>query len=197
MKALGFAALALLISWSIGCASPLPAAAQTEVARFAAATITDDQGARAIVSNVRASARDSNVACHVQVTFYGPDGSVINKEEQQLKAGASASIVAKAARPLLRATVSIAVDSDASKPCDLMARLEIYDLHTGTTFISMAPTPVKSPVELDLTSSIPEHANSEHKALNRRHRFRRMSRLVANQVAPAMHEEAEHNPDLH
>jgi hypothetical protein len=110
----------------------------------------------------------------VEVTFYGSDGSVLNKEAQRLKAGASASMVAKAARALLRATVSIETDGDASRQCDLIARLEVYDLHTGTTFISMAPNSVKSPLELDVTSSIPEHSISEHpiserKVLNRRH----------------------------
>ena len=80
MKALGFAALALSISCSIGRASPLAASAQTEVVRFAAATVTDDQGARAVVSNVSASASDSNAACHVQVTFYGSESAVINQE---------------------------------------------------------------------------------------------------------------------
>jgi len=191
MKALGFAALALSISCSIGRASPLAASAQTEVVRFAAATVTDDQGARAVVSNVSASASDSNAACHVQVTFYGSDGSVINKEERRLKAGASAAIVAKAARALLRATVSIEADGDAAKHCDLMARLEIYDLHTGTTFISMAPNPIKSPVELDITSSISEHSISKHKVLNRRHRFRRTPRLLANQAPPGVREEGQ------
>jgi hypothetical protein len=191
MKALGFAALALSISCSIGRASPLAASAQTEVVRFAAATVTDDQGARAVVSNVSASASDSNAACHVQVTFYGSDGSVINKEERRLKAGASAAIVAKAARALLRATVSIEADGDAAKHCDLMARLEISDLHTGTTFISMAPNPITSPVELDVTSSISEHSISKHKVLNGRHRFRRTPRLLANQAPPGVREEGQ------
>jgi hypothetical protein len=169
MKAKGLAALALLVSCSIGHAAPLAASAQTEVARFAATTVTADQGARAIISNLAASASDSNVACHTQVTFYGTDGAVINKEEQALKPGASTSIVAKAPRGLLRATISIETGVDASEPCDLIARLEIYDVHTGTTFISIAPDTVNSSVKPNVTSSV-----SGHKVLNRRHRFRRM-----------------------
>ena len=172
------AALAMLVSCSISRAGPLGASAQNEVARFAAATITDDQGARAVVSNVTAPARNSNVACHVQVTFFGSDGSVIDREEQGLKPGASASIVAKGARALLRATISIEAGIDAPKQCDLMARLEVYDLHTGTTFISIAPNPVSSPVELT-TSSI-----SGHKVLNRRNTIRQPPPILANQAAP-------------
>jgi hypothetical protein len=169
MKAEGLAALALLVSCSIGHAAPLAASAQTEVARFAATTVTADQSARAVVSNLVASASDSNVTCHMQVTFFGSDGAVINKEEQALKPGASSSIVAKAPRGLLRATISIEAGVDASEPCDLIARLEIYDVHTGTTFISIAPDTVNSSVKPNVTSSV-----SGHKVLNRRHRFRRI-----------------------
>ena len=169
MKAKSLAALALLVSCSIGRAAPLPASAQTEVARFAATTVTADQGARALISNLAESASDLNVACHMQATFYGSDGAIINKEERALKPGASTTIVAKSARGLLRATISIELGVDASEPCDLIARLEIYDVHTGTTFISIAPDTVNSPVKPNATSPV-----SGHKALGRRHPFRRM-----------------------
>jgi hypothetical protein len=80
MKALGVATLALLVSCLIGGAGALAASAQTEVARFAAATVTEDQGARVVVSNLTTPARDSNVPCHLQVTFYGSESAVINQE---------------------------------------------------------------------------------------------------------------------
>jgi hypothetical protein len=190
MKAIGFAALALLVGCSVGHAGQLGASVKTEVARFAAATLTDDQGARVVVSNVTVPPSDSNTACHVQVTFYGASGAVINTEEQALKAGATASIAAKASRGLLRATISTEAAVDASKPCDLISRLEVYDLHTGTTFVSIAPNLVNSSVELDVTSSIPGH-----KVINRRHRFRRTSRLFANQAALGMREEVNQTAD--
>jgi hypothetical protein len=169
MKANGLTALALLASCSISHAAPLVASAQTEVARFAATTVTADQGARAVISNLATSASDPNVACHMQVIFYGSDGAVINKEEQALKPGASISIVAKAPRGLLRATISIEAGVDASEPCDLIARLEIYDVHTGTTFISIAPDTVNSSAKPNVTSSV-----SRPKVRERRHRSRRM-----------------------
>ena len=171
MKANGLAALALLASCSISHAAPPVASAQTEVARFAATTVTADQGARAVISNLATSASDPNVACHMQVIFYGSDGAVINKEEQALKPGASISIVAKAPRGLLRATISIEAGVDASEPCDLIARLEIYDVHTGTTFISIAPDTVNSSAKPMVTSSVSGPKVLERR---RRHRSRRM-----------------------
>jgi hypothetical protein len=169
MKAKGWRALVLLVSCSIGHAAPAAGSAPTEVARFAATTVTADQGARLVISNVAPAASNFNVACHMHATFYGSDGAVINNEEQALKPGASTSIVAKAPRGLLRATISIEAGVDASEPCDLIARLEIYDVHTGTTFISIAPDTVNSSVKPNVASSV-----SGHKVLNRRHRSRRM-----------------------
>jgi hypothetical protein len=196
MKAKGWRALVLLVSCSIGHAAPASGSAQTEVARFAATTVTADQGARLVVSNVAPSPSNSNVACHMQATFYGSDGAIINKEEQALKPGASTSIVAKAPRGLLRAIISIQASADASEPCDLIARLEIYDVHTGTTFISIAPDTINSPVAPATVNSpvapatvnspvAPDTVNSPvkpnatssasgHKERVRRHRFRRM-----------------------
>jgi hypothetical protein len=146
MKANGWRALMLLVSCSIGHAAPAARSAQTEVARFAATTVTADQGGRLVVSNVSPSQSNSNVACHMQATFYGSEGAVINKEEQALKPGTSTSIVAKAPPGLLRAIISIQASVDPSEPCDLITRLEIYDLHTGTTFISIASDTINSPV---------------------------------------------------
>lgn len=140
--------------------------------------MTDEQGARAIVSNVTASAVDSDVACHVEVTFVGTDGSPTNREEQSLQPGASASIAAKGARNLVRAKISIETGTDAH--CDLLTRLEIYDLHTGTTFISIAPNPVNSPADLT-TSSI-----SRHKALKRSNSIRQPPAMLANPRAPGL-----------
>ena len=179
MKTIRLVVLALLVRCSIGHAAPLAASAQTDVARFTATTVTADQGARAVISNLAASASDSNTTCHMQVTFYGSDGAIINKEEQALKPGASTSIVAKAPPGLLRATISIAAAVDASEPCDLIARLEIYDVHTGTTFISIAPDTVNSPVKPPDTVNGPIQPNatssvSGHKVRGGRHRFRRM-----------------------
>jgi hypothetical protein len=168
------AALSILAICSIGRADPLGSQAQTEVARFAAVTMTDDQGARAIVSNVTASAVDSDVACPVGVTFVDSDGSLTDREEQSLKPGASASIAAKGARNLVRARITIKTEIDAAQQCDLLTRLEIYDLHTGTTFISIAPNPVNSPADLT-TSSI-----SRHKALKRNNSIRQPPALLAH-----------------
>jgi hypothetical protein len=196
MKAKGWRALVLLVSCSIGHAAPAAGSAPTEVARFAATTVTADQGARLVISNVAPAASNFNVACHMHATFYGSDGAVINNEEQALKPGASTSIVAKAPRGLLRAIISIEASVNASEPCDLIARLEIYDVHTGTTFISVAPdtinnavaparvnsavapATVNSPVAPDtINSPVKPNATSSvsgHKERVRRRRFRRM-----------------------
>lgn len=156
--------LGAFVSCSIVGAAPVAASAQTEVARFAATTVSDGQGARAVISNVSASETDRAVApCKIQVRFFGPDGSLVGDVgELQLKGGMSGSVTAAGAPPLVRATVSVDGSSDASTACELRARVEIFDLHTGTTFISVAEDAPDRATECN-TSSISDRRVSKKK----------------------------------
>lgn len=148
--------LSAFVSCSIVGAAPPAASAQTEVARFAATTVSDGQGARAVISNVSASGTDRDAApCKVQVRFFGPDGSLVgNAGELQLRGGMSGAVTATAAPTLLRATVSIDGSGDAPTACELKARVEIFDLHTGTTFITITADAPDRTTECSVTSSI-------------------------------------------
>lgn len=142
----------------VGCsiASAEAASAQPEAIRFAALTVTDGQGARAVISNAPAPGTDTNVTpCKVQVKFFDAEGSLIGDAETlQLKPGASGSITATGTLALVRAAVSIDESSDASSLCELKARVEIFDLHTGTTFISVSGDPPARTSDCTVTSSI-------------------------------------------
>jgi hypothetical protein len=94
-------------------------------AGFAAVSLTDGQGARAIISNVLVPANGGHLApCQVQVSFFGADGSHIgNAKTVQLKAGESASVPASQPSKLVRAVVSIDV-VDPAKLCALRTRME-------------------------------------------------------------------------
>jgi hypothetical protein len=115
-------------------------------ARFAAVSLTNDQGARAIVSNVLVPADANRVTpCQVQVSFFGADGSLIgNATTLQLKAGESTSVTALRPSNLVRAVVSIGDVVDSAKLCLLRTRIEIFDLQTGTTFVSVSGDSVGS-----------------------------------------------------
>jgi hypothetical protein len=139
MKRILFAALALAIGSSAGQANELVASPRAEGARFAAMSLTNDQGVRAIISNVLAPANGARLApCPVQVSFFGADGSLIgNATTVQLKAGESTSVPASHPSKLVRAIVSIGDVVDPAKVCTLRTRVEIFDVQTGTTFVSV------------------------------------------------------------
>jgi len=139
MRIILFAAVALAIGSSAVRAEELAASPRAEGARFAAMSLTDAQGARAIVSNVLATANGTNLApCQVQVSFFGADGSLIgNATTVQLKAGESTSVPASHPSKLVRAVVSIGDVVDPAKVCALRTSVEIFDVQTDTTFVSV------------------------------------------------------------
>jgi hypothetical protein len=108
-------------------------------ARFAAMSVTKDQGVRAIISNVVAPTKGIALApCLVQVSFFGADGSLIgNATTVQLKAGESASVPASNPSKLVRANVSIGDVVDPTRVCALRTTVELFDVQTGTTFVSI------------------------------------------------------------
>jgi hypothetical protein len=135
MKIILFAALAL----AIGSSAAIAASPRAEGARFAAMSLTKDQGARATISNVLAPANGAHLApCQVRVSFFGADGSLIgNATTVQLKAGESTSVQASQPSKLVRATVSIGDVSDPAEVCALRTSVEIFDVQTGVTFVSV------------------------------------------------------------
>jgi hypothetical protein len=139
MKIAVSAALALAFGSLAGQAGELAATPRTEGARFAAMSLTKDQGVRAIISNVLAPANGTHlVPCQVQVSFFGADGSLIgNATTVQLKAGESTSVPALRPSKLVRAIVSIGDVGDPSKVCALRTSVEIFDVQTDMTFISV------------------------------------------------------------
>jgi hypothetical protein len=84
VKIIAFAALLLVVANSTGHADQL--------ARFVGLSVINNQGVRAIVSNVLAPANGAHVVpCPVHVNFFGADGRPIGQETTlQLKAGESA-----------------------------------------------------------------------------------------------------------
>ena len=138
MKAILFAGLALAIG-NLDQAVALSASPRVEGARFAAMSLTGGQSARAIVSNVLAPANGTPLApCQVQVSFFGADGSLIGKPTTaQLKAGELISVPASNPSKLVRAVVSISDAVDSAKVCALRTSVEVFDVQTGTTFVSV------------------------------------------------------------
>lgn len=134
MKIIPFATLALFIGILASRASP-----SSEGVRFAAMSLTNGQGLRAIISNVLAPANGNQLAtCQVQVGFVGADGSPIgNTTTVQLKPGESTSVSATHPSKLVRAIVSIDDVVDLAKVCVLKTSVEIFDLQTGMTFVSV------------------------------------------------------------
>jgi ligand-binding sensor domain-containing protein len=166
----------LLVAGQVAQAVATPS--QTEAAIFAALTVSEGQSARAIISNLATSDGGTNSAtCKLQVRFFGPDGSLVaNAETLELKRGESRSVAASKPLHLLRVSISIERDIEASKPCDIKARLEVFDLHTGTTYVSEAPDSTRSasgcsasPQQTsisagqDVTSSIGRHRAKKRK----------------------------------
>ena len=128
MRVALFAALILISS----AGHALPVSCSVRVVGFAALSITKDQGVRAIVSNV------GTAPCPVQVSFFGAGGSLIGHAMTvQLKAGESTSASASQPPKLVRATVSISDTVDRARVCELNARVEIFDVQTDMTFVSL------------------------------------------------------------
>jgi hypothetical protein len=137
MKASLLAALAFTISSSAAQADEL--SPRTEGARFAAVSLTNGLGVRAIISNVIATANGAHLTpCQVQVSFVGADGSLIGAATTvQLKPGESTSVPASHPSKLVRAIVSVGDVADPAKVCELRTSLEVFDLQTGTTYVSV------------------------------------------------------------
>ena len=138
MRIILFAAVGLAIGSAAAQAEELAVSPRAE-GRFAAMSLTDAQGARAIISNVLATANGTHLApCQVQVSFFGADGSLIgNATTVQLKAGESTSVPASHPSKLVRAVVSIGDVVDPAKVCALRTSVEIFDVQTDTTFVSV------------------------------------------------------------
>ena len=99
---------------------------------------------RAIVSNVLAPVNGTQLApCQVQVSFIGADGSLIGDvTTMQLKPGESTSVPASHPSKLMRAIVSIGEVVDSAKVCALRTSVEIFDMQTGVTFVSVPGEPI-------------------------------------------------------
>ena len=141
MKPILFGAFGCLLAFVTGDAAAAPL--QTDVAIFAALTVSTDQSARVVISNVSTSGDGTNVApCQVRVRFFGPDGSLADQvAELQLKPGKSRAVTVSHPLPLLRASVGVGSNAEVSKACELIARVEVFDVQTGTTFVSVAADP--------------------------------------------------------
>ena len=154
MKTAVFAMLALTTGSSAVQADQLIASSRTTGVRFAAVSITKDQGVRAVISNVLAPANGAHLGpCPVEVSFFGSDGAKIgNTTTVQLEAGASTSVPASNPSKLVRVSVSAAVD--AAKMCALRANVEIFDVQTDTTFV-LVPGDFTASNREDGTSAVP------------------------------------------
>ena len=156
MKVIVFAALGLAIGGSACQAGELAALPRAESARFAAMSLAKDQGMRAVVSNVLAPANGTHPApCQVQVRFFGADGSLIGEATTvQLKAGESTSVSASNPTKLVRATVNIGDVVDGAKPCLLKTSVEVFDVQTGVTFVSIPGESIDGNAERDVSVSL-------------------------------------------
>jgi hypothetical protein len=134
-----FAASALALGSSAARANESTASPPVESARFAAVSLTKDQGVRAIISNVLVPAKGTNLPpCQVQVSFFNADASLVGSTTRvQLKAGESISVAAVHPPKLVRAIVSIGDVVDPAKVCEIRTSVEIFDVQTDTTFVSI------------------------------------------------------------
>jgi hypothetical protein len=155
MKLIVFAALGLTIGGSAGQAGEVAAFPRAQGARFAAMSLAKDQGMRAIVSNVLAPANGTHPApCQVQVRFFGADGSLIGEATTvQLKAGESTSVSVSNPSKLVRAAVNIGDVVDTAKPCLLKTNVEVFDVQTGVTFVSIPGESIDGNAERDVSVS--------------------------------------------
>lgn len=158
MKPLFFGAFGFLFAGVAGSAAETPH--QTEVASFAALTVSADQSARVVMSNVTAAGSDTTLPpCQALVKFFGPDGSLVGEVARiQLRPGESRSIAVSHPLRLLRASVALESEVETPKACELKARVEVFDLQTGTTFVSVAAEPSGSRSECT-TAAVPAPVN--------------------------------------
>jgi hypothetical protein len=149
MKTVLLAAVVLAtLGRSAGQANELPATSWAEVVRFGAMSLSTGQSLRTVISNVLATANATQLSpCQVRVSFIGADGSLIgNATTVQLKAGQSTTVSVSQPSKLVRAMVSIGDVADPATVCALKTSVEVFDLQTGTTFVTVPgePTPVTS-----------------------------------------------------
>jgi hypothetical protein len=106
---------------------------------FTAVSLTESEGVRAIISNVIELANaTSRSSCEATVRFFGADGALIGQPKNvQLKPGESLSVAASNPPRLVRAAVSVDHTTDLPQQCALKTSLEIFDVRTGTTFVSI------------------------------------------------------------
>ena len=142
MRAVLFAAFAIGIP--VAQANEQAASPRTQGTRFAAMSLTKDQGIRAIISNVLATEDGTYLTpCPIQVSFFGADGFMVGKATVvQLKAGESTSVTASRPPKLVRAVMSIGDVVDPAKACMLRTSIEIFDVQTDTTFVSVPGEPI-------------------------------------------------------
>ena len=160
MKTVLLAAVVLAtLGRSAGQANELPATPGAEVVRFAAMSLSTGQSLRTVVSNVLATANATQLApCQVQISFFGADGSLIGTATAvQLKAGQSTAVSVSQPSKLVRARVSISDVADPATVCALMTSVEVFDLQTGTTFVTVPgeQTPVTSDCVVSSIAPIP------------------------------------------
>lgn len=175
MKSIFFGVVGYFLACVAGDA--ISARAETEVALFAALTISTDQSARVLISNVTLSREELDSSpCRIHVRFFGPDGAQSDEVSGlQLKPGESRSITASHPTNLLRASVGF---DDMSNTCELKARVEVFDLHTGTTFVSVAADQSIGPLQCApaLTAVSANEAQDITSGLKRRRVSRRHRR---------------------
>jgi hypothetical protein len=115
--------------------------------RFAPVSVVIGQGVRVVVANVRIpDAGAPTDPCPVVVRFLGADGTLIGAEQAvSLAPGASISVAAAplsvaggAATLLVRAIVSVAGSSDPGNLCALKSGLEMFDIRTGSTMVTVS-----------------------------------------------------------
>ena len=172
LKPIIFGAFGCFVACATGGAAGAPL--QTDVAVFAALTISADQSARVVISNVTAPRDGTNPSpCQVQVKFFGPDGSAAEEVAAlQLKPGESRSVAASHPPHLLRVSIGVESNVETSKACELKARVEVFDVQTGTTFVSVAADPSNSRSEC---ASSPTSAQDITSSIGRRRASRRYS----------------------
>jgi hypothetical protein len=168
MKRILLAALVSTIGSSAAQAEESATSPRTEGPRFAAVSLTNGLNVRAIISNVIATANGAHLTpCQVQVSFVDADGSLIdNVTTVQLKPGESASVSASRPSKLVRAIVSIGDVPDPAKFCELRTSLEVFDLQTGTTYVSVPGEFYRGPNEC--TASVAPSLGAARKSVSGR-----------------------------
>jgi hypothetical protein len=111
---------------STGLADQLETSRRVGSARFAAISLTKDQNARVIISNVLVLGDGTALTtCEVCVSFFNADGSLIGDTTPlKLKAGEP---IPSAAQPsnLVRSTIDVV---SPAKECALRTNMKIFDV---------------------------------------------------------------------